>query len=571
MSSPLYFEFLASVWDQLPEEDREVFAELWHGYEQVIASVYQKAVELNLNLSMSDLQAWSTSRWLPYTFADENKITRAATLTSNQDLSAGINTTTRSLLKLSFDDGEPFEVDIRGKLPSITKIEEIVQNINFGAGFKFASTLYENTVIRLTTKTAGPQSKITVYQTSIPAANACEFVLGVDPDNLPRTVPEFKYPYSIVYKKVSSIPSMRDAIRDESATIELTEGIDYTLETDAVCFKSQPPEKLWAERTQVDDENPWHNFGFLTDIYQKNSPRYVGVLQGLWFALWNGPKPSNVRISLYLLFGLPTAPEDAVVTAITDQREETVDDRLVTIPGTMTLLGISGTTHLITIPVGLFPEVDVGESVKLFQPLTDGIAVFDKINSPGFVEREVGRGGIQRFLTDNASHGLGDTDETKALRMLEEYTFLPQISVEAFVYPDINLKNVKIFLDAFRPLNKTYLFQVVVGVFRDKLGLTDTMEQDIDYTLGETLDLNETTYIPTTNITYYEEKLGSNVTIGLPYYEGNDVEGLDMDPHGVVMDEKLDIEVWTGRTLAYSESLGRDVWVGGTLEYSFPA
>ena len=552
MSSPVYFEFLASVWDQLPEEDREVFAELWHGYEQVIASVYQKAVELNLNLSMNDLQAWSTSRWLPYTFVDANKIIRAATLTSNQDLSAGINTTSKSLLKLSVDDGEPFEVDIRGNLPSITKIDEIVQNINFGAGFKFASTLYENTIIHLTSKSVGPQSKITVHETSIPSANACEFILGVDPDFLPYTVPEFKYPYSIVYKKVSSIPSMRDAIRDESLSLELIEGQDYKLEAGAVCFRSQPPEKLWAERTQVDEETPWHNFGFLTDIYQKNSPRYVGVLQGLWFALWNGPKPSNVRISLYLLFGLPTAPEDAIVTAITDQRDEIVDDRLITIPGSMTLRGKSGSIHQIVIPVGLFPEVEVGEAVTLFQPLTDGIAVFDKINSPGFVEREVGRGGIQRFLTDEASHGFGDTDETKALKMLEEYTFLPQISVEAFVYPDINLKNVMIFLDAFRPLNKTYLFQVVVGVFKDKLSLIDPLELDIDYTLGETLDLNETSYMPTTNITYYEDKFGSNVTVGLPYYEGNDVEGLDMDPHGVVMDEKLELEVWKDGIFDYS-------------------
>ena len=69
---------------------------------------------------------------------------------------------------------------------------------------------------------------------------------------------------------------------------------------------------MWARRSLFDQENPWNNFGFLMNIYQKNSVRYVNVLQGLWFAFWTGPRPSNVKISLYLLFDLGLRPAEAI-------------------------------------------------------------------------------------------------------------------------------------------------------------------------------------------------------------------------------------------------------------------
>ena len=308
MSSPIYFEFLNSVWEQLPEADRDRMAELWQGYEQIVAAAYQKLLEVNLNIAVSDLQPWSTERWLPYSFNSSNFVSRPAIYTSNQDLSVGMNLTVKHLLKFRVDGGSSFEVDIRGYNPAITTIDEIIRKINGSAGFQFASGAYENSMIRLSSRTIGENSSIEILKTSDPAKNACEFVLGIDPDFLPQVFPKYRYPYTIPYALVSTIPEFRDAVRDESVTSLLLETTDYVVEEGGIVnFKAPPPEMLWAERTQVNNENPWYNYGFLTEIYQKNSPRYVGVIQGLWFALWNGPTPYNIRISLYLLFGLPTA------------------------------------------------------------------------------------------------------------------------------------------------------------------------------------------------------------------------------------------------------------------------
>lgn len=515
MASSIYFDFLGSVWDNLAEKDRNRFGELWRGVEQVLTAAYQRYAENKLNIAVEDLQPYTTERWLPYSFSTDNLIERAASIISTQDLSLGINLSDRYLLRMRIDGTKEFEVDVRGVDPTRTRIDEIITKLNLYAGFPFATAIFNNAVIKLTSRTVGVRSSIEVLVPSNPDANGCEFVLGLDPLDLPLSFPEYRYSYSMPYSRVSEIPDMQDAIRSENYTSRLVQETDYRIESgDIISFKEIPPAKLWAPRTQVNDEIPWATYGYLTEIYQENSPRYVGIIQGLWFAFWNGPKPSNVKIALYLLFGLPTAKGPGAVVSVTSE--------------TILILGDNGTEYVFTIPSGLTSLVAPGDRVDTFQPLVDGIEVYDKINYPGFLEKEVGREGISQFLTENASRGFGDTDETKALTMLEEYTFLPQISVDTFIFEDINLRNVRAFLDAFKPLNKTYLFQIIIGAFKDILGLEDRIGIDFDVELTSNLDANETTYLNSSLLTNYE-------TV--------EQEALNLDPHGIILDELVEVEV----------------------------
>lgn len=516
MSSPQYFNFLGTVWDQLSEEDRERMGETWQGFEQAIAAVYQQFAEVNLNIAVRDLQAYATERWLNYTFGEDNFVTRPAMVTSNQDIGEGVNLTVRYLLRFSINGGSPIEVNLQGIIPGSTTIQEIVTKINIAAGFIFARAIFDDTIVQLVSNTVGAASRIQILETSIPAANCAEFVLGVNLTDLPASYPEFRYPYVLGVEKVASIPEFRDAIRDENVTTTLIEGTDYAVDrkTGIVSFAEEPPVSLWAKRTLIDKETPWNNFGFLMDIYQENSPRYVQVLQGLWYAYWNGPTPENVQRALYLLFGLPVAQESGTVTSVSTTLIETVDN--------------DGTERSFEVPLGLSPVVSVGEAVDRFQPLVTGITIFDKVNNPGFITNEVGRFGIQRFLTEDATTGTGDTDETKALTMLEEYTFLPQIAVDTFIYSDINLGNVLRFLNDIKPLNKTYLFQIIVGEFQDPVDLDDVVSFSPDIDLTPSIDSNETTWQTPALLLAYET--GAN-------------EGLDMDPEGVSFNESLEFEV----------------------------
>jgi len=521
MASTQYLEFIGSVWELLSDEDKQRFGEVWQGIEQIVAASYQKFIENNLNITTPNLQAFSTERWLPYAFTTDNFIDQPAVYTSTQDLSLGVNLISRYLLKFSVDGESPVEVDIRGAIALQTFIPEIVEKINAQFLFKFARGVFDNTVLQLSSPTSGISSSIEFLPTSTPSANACEFVLGLLSSDLPIKVPEFPWIYASEYPNLVEIPVLQNAIRDESISATLLTGADYNVVSNKnIAFKEPPPPMMWARRSLFDQENPWNNFGFLMDIYQKNSVRYVNVIQGLWFAFWTGPRPANVRISLYLLFGLPTAQEDGTVTSVT--------------PTEITTSGKNGVVRSFPIPAGLTSIVVVGQPVKHFDPLVSGIDVFDKVNKPGFIEDEIGREGIGRFLTENASRGPGDTDETKALRMLEEYTFLPQISVDSFIYPDINIGNVKIFLDAIKPLNKAYLFQVIVGNFRDSVGLLERLGEGYNIDVTPNLDSNQTTFLSAADLLVYEA--ASNF-------------GLDLDSEGILFGEGLEVDVYSGLSL----------------------
>lgn len=523
MANQQYLNFIGTVWDLLPTEDRERMAETWTGYEQVFASVYQKIVENDLNTSIANLQSYSTERWLSYQFKPENLIARPPIYTSTQDLSLGVKLDNNYLLHFRIDGNLEFEVDVRGVNPLSTKIEEILAKINAAAGFNFARAIFDNTIIQLVSRTPAPMGSIEILVPSNPLLDATEYILGLQLSDLPQIYPKFPYVYVMPYDKVVSVPTFQTRIRDESFDLEmLDENIDFTLEVNnLISFKQEPPEMMWAKKTLIDDETPYHNFGFLMDIYQKNTPSYLQVLQGLWYAYWTGPKPRNLQISLYLLFGLPVAPDDGTVTRVTPTEIDITLSR-------------DGATFTFPVPSELLPIVVLGQSVSKYDPLVNGIDIIDKISKPGFIEEDIGRAGIQRFLLDDATRGPGDTDETKALRMLEEHTFLPQISVESFISPEINLGNVKTFLENIKPLSKTFLFQVIVGNFKEEIAFQEHIGMHLSIDVTPNLDSNQTTFAE---------------PFVLAAYELNANSGLDLDSDGVCIQEEVAVEVFSAGVL----------------------
>jgi hypothetical protein len=519
MASKHYFNFLGHVWENLPANDSGRFSEMWHGYEQVFASVYQKYVETDLNIAISEMLPFSTERWLPYSFTSANQVLKPAVYQSNQDLSNGVDLSIKYLIKFQINSEDPIEVDLRGLNPVSTTINEIVTKINRAVGFAFATTVYENSILYFTSNISGPTSSITWLPASVPLKDAAEFVLGILVEGLPYTLPEFPFVYSLPYAKVTSIPTLQTKIRNETlddSGINLIENTDYSVQSSdqTISFKTTPPTNLWAKRTLIDDETPYHNFGFLMGIYDKNSPQYLEILRGLWFAFWNGPTPQNLKRALYLLFTLPVAAEDTTVTSVTATEIVTTSAK--------------GVVRTFAVPDMLLPIVTVGQELTKYAPLVSGIEVYDKIGYPGFVKTEIGRKNIQRFLTENATRGYGDTDETKALDLLEEHTFLPQINVNAFVSPDINLGNVRSFLEAIQPLNKTFWFQVIVGEFADELPLRDFIGIDVDIDITPNLDSNQTTFAP---------------TMDLNNYEVSDNEAFNLDSEVILFQERANIEV----------------------------
>ena len=523
------FNYLNEVYSLLSEKDRYRFADTWKAYEQTYGDVWTKVFERGLAVNVNTTPLYNNQRWLSHKFDSTTKYSRSAVYRGNQDLSKGINLSVRYLVKISVDGASPIEVDLRGVDPTSTKNYEIVNKINAAFGFEFASLVVLDALVELTSKTAGPSSSITFYVPSAPAADASALIFGLDSGDFPETFPTFKYAYLLQDASIVGIPTLQNKIHDNQATVVLQENTDYSIEfgTGIISFKVEPPELMWAKNNLMNLETPYNNFGYLMDFYDKNSPEYLKAVQGLWFAYWTGPRPENIKRALYLLFGLPTASKDGVVTKVTGT--------------TITLTYTDASTEDFAIPVDLVAIVAEGEAVTRFQPLVDGIDVFDKVNKKGFVETEVGRYGLSQFLTEKATLGIGpDTDETKALKTVEENVYLPQINVNAFISENINLGNVKTFLRNIQPKSRTFMFQVLVGTFLDRLELDEKIGIDINFDVTPNIDSNMNTDAQQSD---------------LDDAETNPLTGIILDSEGMALSDKLDIEVYQFAVLVDSFSV----------------
>ena len=500
------YRYLNSSWDFMPNKDKDRFAELWKGYEQVWADVLQKFYEADQSLNIESIPVFTTSRWNQYRFSDDNQVIERASFQTFQDLSLGVDLSERWILRVQIDENSPVEIDCRGAIASATSIQEIANRINVAVGFNFAQPAFENTILRLRTVTTGPNSKIRILRPLNVQRDATEIITGLTSVELPFLTPRQPFKFRLPGRNIFSIPSMQDSIRVSNQEYYIIEGPDYSIDrrNRTISFKEQPPENLWAQSTRLNEETPFSNFGWLIDYNDTSISReeYLRNVQGLWYAFWQGPRPELIRRSLYLLFGLPVSVRNGVVISRTDRIMEVLHD--------------DNVIRSYIRPDQLNWLVGTGEYLERFQPLVSGIDVFDKVNLPGFIRTEVGRNGIQQFALPEATRGLDpETDESKALEVLEEHSFLPQINVNAFIRPNIDLGTVFSFLRSIKPLHKAFYFQVIVAVFEEQLDMQDSTTFRYAFDVTPNLDLNQTTYIEEFAREAYEDEVDPSTALAL--------------------------------------------------------
>lgn len=161
----------------------------------------------------------------------------------------------------------------------------------------------------------------------------------------------------------------------------------------------------------------------------------------------------------------------AVVVEITDK--------------SITLSDADGVRQTFSVPSGLQAIVAVGDELDSFHRLTTGVRIIDKEEEPGFVTSRLGRFAIQRFLTQNASKGSGATDETKALTLLEQHLWIPQVLVDASSGA-INTDEIVTFLENLKPQWTEYVFSFAAD-FDEQLSIGETLlESDISLAIDLT-------------------------------------------------------------------------------------
>jgi len=295
------------------------------------------------------------------------------------------------------------------------------------------------------------------------------------------------FPHGIkVSSAIASIPSLQEKV-DNPETF-LVEGADYRVSGGFLSVRTAFPlsdlgpedlreRQVWATTTKVDRETPYRNFGVLIDFYRTNSEAYKLALQGLWYTFWTGSTPGNLQRGLHILLGLPFAKFAGTISR--------VDADL----GEIDITEARGRVITYQIPDGLTAVVARDDEVSRFDSLTTGVSIVDRNSQPGFVASELGRSGVQRFLTSNASLGLGNTDETKALDLLEYHLFLPRVLVEA-VAQRINVNELVTFLDNMKPARTTYVFSFLSDESETLTFSEETPANDLQIDLTSTVSNN---------------------------------------------------------------------------------
>jgi hypothetical protein len=410
--SQYIFDYLNDIWSLLPEQDQIRFGETWKAYEQTYGDIYMQQFQVDMANTIQWLPLYNVKRWLQHTFDATTAVAGGPA-------------------------GFPYSYQLQeADIVSIPLLQNTIHDNLVTA------ELVQDTDYVVAFGTAVISFAVSPYVScGLPLASRDGTVVSVTSTTI-----------TVLYEDSSdgsfTIPS--------NSTAVVAVGDDVTSATPLV---SGP--YMWAKDTLCNFETPYNNYGYLMGIYAPNTAQYLKSVKGLWYAFWNGPSPENIRRSLFLLFGLPSASYAGTVTAV-----NAFD---------ITLTYQDTSTETFAIPNGLEVAVAVGQVVTQFQPLVTGIEVLDKINSPGFVAQYVGRPNIQTFLTQYASKGPGpDTDETRALILLEQNTFLPQIDVNCFISSSISLANVQTFLNSIKPKSRTYFPQIVVATLEEEFSLLDT-------------------------------------------------------------------------------------------------
>lgn len=310
------------------------------------------------------------------------------------------------------------------------------------------------------TVTAGPNAGVYAIAGPVSATEIAvtpNFPVTQDDGGVHYTIDAFPHGQR-VSKNIASIPTLQNKI--ELPELVLQEGVDYVVADGILSSRAAFPvldygplegrvPTTWAEKTLINKETPYRNFGVLIDFYRVNSDAYKLALQGLWYTFWTGSTTGNLQRGLHILLGLPYARSAGTVVSLVPPT--------LTVNGSLEIEDARGQILNYVLPTGLNPTVAFGDAVVKFQSLTTGVKIIDRISEPGFVANRLGRGGIERFLTDNATRGPGDTDETKALTLLENHLFLPQVLTESVV-AKVNVKELVTFLNNMKPQWTEFVF-----------------------------------------------------------------------------------------------------------------
>jgi len=171
-----------------------------------------------------------------------------------------------------------------------------------------------------------------------------------------------------------SVPRLQDTVTSPSDL--LFEGTDYSISAvegqgSTFLFQEPPTRKLYAEFAGYDEGFVLDGFGKNVGLSEISSDAYKARVQGLHYAYFQGPTISAIRAGVHILIGLPIAQEAGTVESVNTH-----------FSGLLGQVRVSGVDY--TYPLSVGTDLQQGDAVSLYQPLSRGVEVVDIYTDPSW-------------------------------------------------------------------------------------------------------------------------------------------------------------------------------------------
>lgn len=402
-------------------------------------------------------------------------------------------------------DPEPFQrVVVKDPLPAVGSVVEWLipgwvqsQLLNFYAGLIDRGDVVDFEAVFL--NELGERDTVLVETRAFSVAEASFRRLAVDTvalassltgrEEAVRLARVLRRRFLPIDEAAVDIPILSDVIAVEDADAVLHRNVDFFLESfrgqNAIRFSSgvgsdfgdvwegeRPPERLWAEYTFFNNEELIEaNFGTAIGLTRDRVPSsvdYLSAVRGVWYALYNGPTMSNLRIAVQIFLGLPFAEVEGVIEEI---RTDFLSQR--------SRILVRDVENAEIVRSYVYPRVldlevnpatgesyRVGDVVAEFAPLVTGVTLVDYVKDPEWFRGILNQGifsEVQKY-----------------------HTFLVQVDLDAF---DLQLLGfAQQFIAGVKPVYTDPLYVVLFRVSEagDEIDVIDDVRYDVRLQLQDT-------------------------------------------------------------------------------------
>lgn len=520
-----FLRYISDAYRFLSDEDQQFLAEFWTALIQLAGNVEQKLLEANLARYLSEMLTFSVDRWMRYSFGVSTVSTAVETETVTFSLATPVSLAHGTLMSFGllvyresggkqYTYGVDYTVDFASgvvtrpanssiQVGSPTKIRyTYVTTAEKVAGFPYVMAVDSNIV-----SIPVLQDTITVTAATTLLYENVDYVVGsgylsfaeqpgphlwaertfIDDEspyrrfgvlidyyltNSPQYVQALRGLY-YAYFKGSQVETIENAVR-------LMLGLPSAFRDGTVVHVVETTTYVQIDTIQKPYTITTTGAAPITDLRAKALVRVVGI--GGYARPLRVRSVSGNTITLYEdAFDNydSAAPPAGIVPA----------DVQLYIPRQVGYLGDDNVVRYEEVYPDLTILVAAGDEVERYQPFTSGTQVIDKLVNPDFVIDEVGRVGIQRFLTDAATTGPGPTtDESIALQTLSSHLWVMQIHGAVF-NAVIGLSDVVTFLEKIKPTYTEYIFQILER-FDEPIAIEESEEKELIVDLTYTVNSN---------------------------------------------------------------------------------